>query len=76
MDDDDIDARLLRIIAAQWYPVSWHTLRAVDVQPYPGPAAALRALLAKGLVEEVPADPHPRYRVSARGAKLVEARQG
>jgi hypothetical protein len=70
MDEGD-NARLIRVIAAQPYPVSWYHLQNLDVHPYPDPVAALRALLAKGLVEEVLADPHPRYRVTTRGAQLV-----
>jgi len=57
----DVDLRILRRVA------SWYTLRYVEVDPYPNANAALRALAAKGRLEEITDDPYGRYRLTQSG---------
>ncbi len=68
----DTDYRLLRFIEAQPYPVTWYTIRAMNIKPYATPVAALRALTEKGLLEVSESD---GYRVTSAGKSFVEAQE-
>lgn len=66
------DYRLIRFIAAQPEPVTWYTIRAMNIKPYATPVAALRALTEKGLLVVSEGDD---YRVTPAGRRFVEAQE-
>ena len=63
----DVDLRILRRIARNPDGASWYTLRYFEVDPYPSANAALRALAAKGWLEEIVDDSYGRYRLTPLG---------
>ncbi|HLZ20749.1 MAG TPA: hypothetical protein VKQ30_01320 [Ktedonobacterales bacterium] len=67
----DTDITILRFVERSPTPVSWYNARYLDVGTYGTPVAALRALHQRGLLEEVPAQPHPRYRLTEAGTELL-----
>ncbi len=68
----DSDYRLLRFIEAQPYPVTWYTIRAMNIEPYATPVAALRALTEKGLLAVSEGD---GYGITPEGRLFVEAQE-
>ncbi len=68
----DTDYRLLRFIEDQPYPVTWYTIRAMNIKPYATPVAALRALAEKGLLAVSEGD---GYRVTPAGTSFVAEQQ-
>jgi hypothetical protein len=67
----DVDLRILCRIARNPDGANWYTLRYVEVDPYPSANAALRALAAKGWLEEVAGDPYGRFRLTQSGRELL-----
>ncbi len=68
----DTDYRLIRFIEAQPEPVTWYTIRAMNIKPYATPVVALRALTEKGLLAVSEGD---GYRVTPEGRLFVEAQE-
>lgn len=68
----DTDITILRFVERSPNPVSWYNARYLDVGAYGTPVAALRALHERGLLEEVPAQPHNRYQLTDAGKALLQ----
>lgn len=75
MTTDSTDITILRFVERSPNPVSWYNARYLDVGAYGTPVAALRALAQRGLLEEVPAKPHARYRITPVGRELLGAQR-
>lgn len=65
------DITILRFVERSPQPVSWYNARYLDVGAYGTPVAALRALAQRGLLEEVPAQPHNRYQLTDAGKAVL-----
>ncbi len=68
----DTDYRLLRFIGDQPYPVTWYTIRAMNIKPYATPVVALRALTEKGFLAVSEGD---GYCITPEGRLFVEAQE-
>jgi HEAT repeats len=71
--DTDTDIVILRFVERSPTPVSWYNARYLDVGAYGTPVAAFRALHERGLLEEIPAQPHNRYQLSETGKEKLHA---
>jgi hypothetical protein len=74
MPDRDTDVPILQFVERSQQPVIWYNARYLDVGVYGTPVAALHALYERGLLEELPAQPHNRYRLIETGKEMPRAR--
>jgi predicted transcriptional regulator len=70
----DADDRVLLFIEKRQF-ANWYSIRHLDVEPYEHMMDALKALAAKGLIDQDPQRPVGTYRLTPAGARRIQARQ-